>query len=157
MGWISDVGQAAHDHQTAFLLLSARFSLFPLTTLSSLSPSLAVFTSIHTLAYTFSLFISSSLKDHSQHILSTSLTLVTLVALAVTLHFSSLLFSSHECNKNLSRELKYFNKLAHTPVPIIHSQDTWYSILYTHNPHSLDHIPADLSNIDIPNQFKPGI
>ena len=79
--------------------LSTRFSLFSLTTLSSLSPSLAVFTSIHTLAYTFSLIISSSLKECSQQIFSTSLTLSTLVTLAFTLLVASLLFSSHECNK----------------------------------------------------------
>lgn len=83
------------------------FSLSALTTLSSLSPSLAVFTSIHTLAYTFSLIISSSLKECSQQIFSTSLTLSTLVTLAFTLLFASLLFSSHECNKNLSRAPKY--------------------------------------------------
>ena len=75
------------------------FSLSALTTLSSLSPSLAVFTSIHTLAYTFSLIISSSLKERTQHILSTSLTFVTLVALAFTLLVASLLFLSHGCNK----------------------------------------------------------
>ena len=75
------------------------FSLSALTTLSSLSPSLVVFTSIHTLAYTFSLIISSSLKECTQHILSTSLTFVTLVALAFTLLFASLRFSSHGCNK----------------------------------------------------------
>ena len=75
------------------------FSLSALTTLSSLSPSLAVFASIHTLAYTFSLIISSPLKECTQQIFSTSLTFVTLVTLAFTLLFASLLFSSHECNK----------------------------------------------------------
>ena len=97
-----------------FSPLYSLFSLSALTTLSSLSPSLAVFTSIHTLAYTFSLIISSSLKERSQQIFSTSLTLVTLVALAFTLLFASLLFSSHGCNKKLSMVLKYFYKLTHT-------------------------------------------
>lgn len=89
-----------------FSPLFSLFSLSALTTPSSLSPSLAVFTSIHTLAYTFSLIISSSLKECSQQIFSTSLTLATLVTLAFTLHFASLFFSSRECNKNLSREPK---------------------------------------------------
>lgn len=120
-----------------FSPLFSLFSLSALTTLSSLSPSHAVFTSIHTLAYTFSLIISSSLKECSQQIFSTSLTLSTLVALAFTLHFTSLLFSSHECNKNLSREPKQFNNLAHTPEPTDHPQDTQYSILYTHHPRDI--------------------
>ena len=138
------------QHTTTILHFSPLFSLFSLsalTTLSPLSPSLAVFTSIHTLPCVISLIIASSLKECTQQIFSTSLTLVTLITLVVTLHFASLFFSSCECNKNLSRAPKCFNNLAHTPEPIVRSQDTWYSILYTHNPHSLDHIPADLSNI----------